>query len=122
MTRGYRTSKDRFFCPSAPHTHGEEGWRAQYERSTFVAMPRSTTSIRLPDDLIEALDERAAALGVTRSQLIIQAVEQALEDRSAWSPGFLKAIGTRRPELEEAVDEMMEAIREHRSRSEAPDL
>ncbi len=85
-------------------------------------MPRSTTSIRLPDDLLEALDKRAAALGVTRSQLIIQAVEQALEDRSAWSPGFLKAIGTPRPELKEAVDEMMEAIREHRSRSEAPEL
>jgi hypothetical protein len=42
---------------------------------------------RLPDDLVEALDERAAALGITRSQLIIQAVERALEDRSAWSPG-----------------------------------
>lgn len=87
-----------------------------------MAMPRSTTSIRLPADLIEALDERATALGVTRSQLIIEAVEQALEDRSAWSPGFLKAIGTPRPGLAEAVDEMMEAIREHRSRSEAPEL
>jgi len=85
-------------------------------------MPRSTTSIRLPDDLIEALDERAAALGVTRSQLIVEAVEQALEDRSTWSPGFLKAIGTPRPELAEAVDEVMEAIRERRSRSEAPGL
>ncbi|MDJ0866904.1 MAG: CopG family transcriptional regulator [Myxococcota bacterium] len=85
-------------------------------------MARSTTSIRLPEDLIEALDERAAALGVTRSQLIIQAVEQALADRSAWSPGFLTAIGTPRPELEETVDEMMEAIRELRSRSEAPEL
>lgn len=41
---------------------------------------------------------------------------------NAWSPGFLKAIGTPRPELEEAVDEMMQAIREHRSRSEAPEL
>jgi predicted transcriptional regulator len=85
-------------------------------------MARSTTSIRLPDDLVEALDERAAALGVTRSQLIIQAVERALEDRSEWSPGFLKAIGTPRPELDEPVDELMEAIREHRSRSDAPDL
>ena len=85
-------------------------------------MARSTTSIRLPDDLIEALDERAAALGITRSQLIIEAVEQALEDHSAWSSGFLKAIETPRPDLEEAVDEMMEAIRERRSRSEAPGL
>ena len=82
-------------------------------------MARTTTSIRLPEDLVEALDERAAALGVTRSQLIIAAVEQALEDRSSWSPGFLKAIGAPRPELEEVVGEMMEAIRERRSRSEA---
>jgi predicted DNA-binding protein len=85
-------------------------------------MARNTTSIRLPEGLIEALDERAAALGITRSQLIIEAVEQALEDRSAWSSGFLKAIETTRPDLEEAVDEMMEAIRERRSRSEAPGL
>lgn len=85
-------------------------------------MPRSTTSVRLPEDLVEALDERAAALGVTRSQLIIQAVEQALADRSEWSPGFLKAIGTPRRELEEAGDEMMEAIRERRSRNQAPEL
>ena len=85
-------------------------------------MARTTTSIRLPEDLIEALDQRAAALGITRSQLIIEAVEQALEDRSAWSSGFLKAIGTPRPDLEEAVDEMLEAIGERRSRSEAPRL
>ena len=85
-------------------------------------MAKNTTSIRLPEDLIEALDERAAALGITRSQLIIEAVEQALEDRSAWSSGFLKAIGTPRPDLEEAVGEMMEAIRERRSRSEAHGL
>ena len=85
-------------------------------------MARRTTSIRLPKNLVNALDERAATLGVTRSQLIIEAVEQALEDRSAWSPAFLKAIGTPRPELEEAADEMMGAIRDRRSRSEAPDL
>lgn len=85
-------------------------------------MARSTTSIRLPEDLIEALDERAAALGVTRSQLIIEAVQQALDDRSSWSPGFLKAIEAPRPELDEAVDEMMEAIRDRGSRSEPPDL
>jgi hypothetical protein len=83
---------------------------------------RTTTSIRLPDDLVGALDRRAAALGLTRSQLIIQAVEQALEEYSAWSPGFLKAIGTPRPELEEAADEMMEAIRRRRSRKGAPRL
>lgn len=85
-------------------------------------MAKDTTSVRLPADLLDALDRRAAALGLTRSQLIVQAVEQALEEYSTWSPKFLKAIGTPRPELEEAVNDMMEAIRARRSRKEAPDL
>ena len=75
-----------------------------------------------PDELVEALDARAAALGVTRSQLILEAVEQALEQRTAWSPAFLKAIGAARPDLDETAAEMMKAIRERRSRSAAPEL
>jgi hypothetical protein len=85
-------------------------------------MAKSTTSVRLPETLIDALDRRAAALGLTRSQLIIRAVEQALEEHSAWSPAFLKAIGTPRPELEQAATEMMNAIRARRSRNTAPGL
>jgi hypothetical protein len=85
-------------------------------------MARSTTSIRLPEELVGALDRRAAALGVTRSQLIVEAIERTLEGYSAWSPAFLKAIGKPRPELEETADEMMDAIRARRSRSEAPEL
>jgi hypothetical protein len=85
-------------------------------------MAKSATSIRLPEELVGALDRRAAALGLTRTQLIVQAVERALEEYSAWSPAFLKAIGTPRPELEESVDEMMRAIRARRSRSDVPRL
>jgi hypothetical protein len=85
-------------------------------------MPRNTTSIRLPQELVEALDERAAELGVTRSQLIVEAVEKALQERTTWSPEFLKAIRSPRPELAHAVDEMMETIQSRRSRKEAPDL
>jgi metal-responsive CopG/Arc/MetJ family transcriptional regulator len=83
-------------------------------------MAKSTTSIRLPEEILAALDRRAEALGLTRSQLILQAVEQALEDESAWSPAFLKAIGTQRPELDDAADEMMKAIRSNRSQNTAP--
>jgi metal-responsive CopG/Arc/MetJ family transcriptional regulator len=83
---------------------------------------KDTTSVRLPHELLQALDRRAAALGLTRSQLILQAVEQALEEYSAWSPAFLKAIGTRRPELDEAAEQMMNAIRARRSRNEVPRL
>jgi hypothetical protein len=85
-------------------------------------MAKTTTSIRLPEDLIDALDRKAAAQGITRGQLIVQAVEHALTDQSAWSSAFLKAIGSPRPEREEAVDAMMDAIRARRSRSDAPGL
>ena len=85
-------------------------------------MPKSTTSIRLPDDLIEALDHRAELLGLSRSQLIIRAVEKAIADRSEWSPKFLDAIAAPRDTLDVVVDELMDAISSHRSRSEAPDL
>lgn len=85
-------------------------------------MAKNTTSIRLPEELIEALDRTAAAQGIKRSQLIIRAVEQTLADQSVWSPGFLEAIGSRRPELDEAVDAMMDAIRARRSSNDAPGL
>lgn len=85
-------------------------------------MTRGTTSIRFPEELIEELDRRAAAEGVSRSQLVIRAVELALADRSAWSRAFLEAIRSPCPELDQAVDEMMDAIRSRRSRSEAPAL
>ena len=85
-------------------------------------MPKSTTSVRLPDDLIEALDRRAEFLGISRSQLIIRAVEKAIADRSEWSPKFVDAISAPRRTLDVAVDELMDAISGHRSRSEAPDL
>jgi predicted nucleic acid-binding protein len=45
-------------------------------------MARNTTSVRLPNNLLRALDERAEALGVTRSQLIVEAVEQASLERA----------------------------------------
>jgi predicted DNA-binding protein len=85
-------------------------------------MSRSTTSIRFPEDLVQKLDRRAAAEGVTRSQLVIRAVEQALADQSTWSRGFLEAIESPRPELDEAVGELMKTIRSLRSRSGAPAL
>ncbi len=85
-------------------------------------MAKNTTSVRLPDELIEALDRRAAARGLTRSQLIVEAVERALDDCSAWSPRFLKAISTPHPELSGAVDELVSSIRRRRTGKEAPDL
>lgn len=89
---------------------------------SFHGMARRTIGVRLPRDLDRKLDERAAALGVTRSQLIVEAVRRSLENRSAWSPGFLAAIRTPRPELVEATDEMLRVVRRRRTRNESPDV
>jgi predicted DNA-binding protein len=64
----YRTSRALFF--------------EVMKGSSLRASARATTipRIRLAEDLIEALDQEAAALGITRSQLIIEAVEQALAE------------------------------------------
>jgi predicted DNA-binding protein len=83
---------------------------------------KDTTSIRFPEDLVERLDRRAAAEGVTRTELVIRAVEQALADQSSWSQGFLEAIRSPQPDLEETVDELMDLIRSRRSRNGAPVL
>jgi predicted DNA-binding protein len=88
----------------------------------MTPMPRTTTSIRFPEELAERLDRRAAAEGVTRSELVIRAVESALADQSNWSRAFLEAVRSPRPALDDAVDDMMNAIRARRSRSEAPAL
>lgn len=85
-------------------------------------MPKKTISIRLPAQLIDAVDTAAAARGVTRSQFIVRALNRALAERTTWSPEFLKAIGTPRHDLSESVDTMMDVIRSHRSRNNAPDL
>ncbi len=85
-------------------------------------MRRRTVNMRLPEDLIEAVDRRATARGVTRSQLVTEAVQRMLEDRLAWSPGFLRAIETPRRELQRAAEEMMASIRSRRSRSGEPEL
>lgn len=82
-------------------------------------MKHSKTRIELPDDLAEALDRCAAARGVTRDQVIADALRRLLAPVRAWSPAFLRAIANPRPDLAEAADEMMAAIRAGRSRSPA---
>ncbi len=85
-------------------------------------MPKNITSVRLADELIDALDRKAAAEGLTRSQLIVKAVERVVAEECDWSPAFLKAIGARDAEVGAAADEMMGVIRSRRSRKAAPRL
>lgn len=45
-----------------------------------MVMPRTQTLVQLTDELIAALDERAAASGASRSELIRDAIERYLDE------------------------------------------
>lgn len=52
----------------------------------------SSTSLHLPDDLLERLDRRAKALKKSRNRVIIETLERGLGDSDEWSPEFLEAL------------------------------
>ena len=83
-----------------------------------------TTTVHLPPDLLERLDERARELGMSRNRYIVRALEKAIEGETEWSPRFLEALEEARKDSEacRAVDEMMRAIRSRRSSKKPRDL
>jgi metal-responsive CopG/Arc/MetJ family transcriptional regulator len=65
-------------------------------------MSRTATLVQLSEDLLAALDQRASASGVSRSQLIREAVERYLADSldAAIDEQIVDAY-TRRPQPED---------------------
>jgi metal-responsive CopG/Arc/MetJ family transcriptional regulator len=77
------------------------------------------TTVHIPAALLKSVDRRAKALGVSRNRLIVRALEQAVSERSGWSPEFLERLRTVDHETSGAVDEMLAAVRQTR-RSKSP--
>lgn len=80
------------------------------------------TSIHVPRELLQELDERAASLGISRNRLILRALERELRQSDEWSPEFLERLGRTDDAVGPAVDEMLQAIRRSRRSKGAPDL
>jgi hypothetical protein len=80
------------------------------------------TSIHLPPRLLQALDKRARALGVSRNSLIVKAIERDLGVESGWPPGFFEWLVDVDDEGKEAVAEMLTAIEKNRSSKGPPKL
>ena len=78
--------------------------------------------IHLPRALREALDRKAKALGISRSQLVVRALERELGDSSDWSPGFFERLSDRNQDTAEAVDELRREIRRARRSKSALQL
>lgn len=83
-----------------------------------------STSVRLPQRLLDRVDARAKALGVSRNRLLVDTIAAGLSDRATWSPEFLSLLDTPLDVASAAtLSETMEATRRLRSnRRKAPRL
>jgi predicted transcriptional regulator len=77
------------------------------------------TTIHVPAPLLTAVDRRAKALRISRNRLIVQALERAVQDRSAWSREFLDRLRDVDPATIGEVDQLATAVKRAR-RSKTP--
>jgi hypothetical protein len=80
------------------------------------------TTVHIPAALLKSVDRRAKALGVSRNRLIVRALEQAVTDRARWAPEFLERLREVDDDTVEAVDDLLEAVKQARRSKRARDL
>jgi hypothetical protein len=82
------------------------------------------TTVHIPSLLLERLDQRARAEGISRNKLIVRTLRQAIDQDDSWSPEFISALRgfNRSDELDEAVEELQRAIAEGRTSKGPPEL
>ncbi len=78
-------------------------------------------SIHLPPPLLKKIDARARRLGMTRSGYIARTMEQDVGDAKGWPAGFFAELRRRDPELDDAVDALLEGL-SRKSRKGPPSL
>jgi predicted transcriptional regulator len=82
------------------------------------------TTVHLPGDLLQSVDEHAHALGVSRNRYIVLALKKAISEETTWSHEFLKMLDTaaRDKDAHREIDNMIEAISRGRTIKSAPKL
>ena len=83
-----------------------------------------STTIRLSDELLAAVDRCAKDLRLSRNRYIVQVLERSVHSETAWSPALveeLQAAGQDR-ELQRTLAEMRGAIKANRISKEPPAL
>lgn len=77
------------------------------------------TTVHIPDPLLQSVDRRAKALGISRNRLVICALEQAVRAPAGWPPEFLERLRRVDSRTSAAVDELLDAVKQAR-RSKKP--
>lgn len=74
-----------------------------------------STTVHIPDKLLERADAQAKSLGISRNRLIIEALEARLAAEDRWPEELARTLAAPvSDELETSADEMAEAIRRSR--------
>jgi predicted transcriptional regulator len=80
-----------------------------------------STTVHIPDALLERAQARAKALGISRNRLIIEALEAHLAAQDTWPPelerGLKAPIGK---ELNTAIDDLEQVIQNNRRNRKSP--
>jgi hypothetical protein len=80
------------------------------------------TTVHIPDPLLKLVDRRAKALGISRNRLVVRALEQAVRERSGWTPEFLERLRRVDSETSAAADELLSAVKQARRSKEPREL
>jgi predicted transcriptional regulator len=80
------------------------------------------TTVHIPAPLLKSVDRRAKALGVSRNRLIVRALEQAVSQRSRWTPEFLERLRNVDSETSAAVDDLLATVKQARRSKEPREL
>ena len=82
------------------------------------------TTVHLPGDLLQSVDERAKELGISRNRYIVRALKKAVAEETTWSNEFLRMLDTAAHDKEahREIDGLVVAISARRTRKSAPKL
>jgi len=82
-----------------------------------------TTTVHLPRELLERVDERARSLKLSRSQFVRRALDRMVAHETEWTDEFLGALrdAEQDEDCRRGVDEIMHAVA-RRSRKAPPRL
>ncbi|HXV64672.1 MAG TPA: YlcI/YnfO family protein [Vicinamibacteria bacterium] len=83
-----------------------------------------TTTVHLPKELLEKLDQRAEEQGVSRNRYIVETLEARIREETSWSPRLREMLADAVKDKQgvRAAEEMMRVISSRRTRKAPPEL
>lgn len=85
----------------------------------------ASTSVHIPEDLVDALDRIAAERGVSRNRVIVEACRRVVRERDRWPTGFFSndhLASDEIDEIERSAESFLEPVVASRRNRTSPSL